>query len=37
MEGMREGEVDGSITNNCVLCQFCAKNVVTCDFDGRVG
>jgi hypothetical protein len=38
-EGMREGEVNGSNTNNRVAREFCAKNAVTCDFDGdgRVG
>jgi hypothetical protein len=38
-EGTREGEVDGSNTNNHVAREFCAKNAVTCDFDGdgRVG
>ena len=39
VEGTREGEVYGSITNNCVAREFCAKNSTTCDFDGdgRVG
>ena len=32
-EGTREGEVDGSITNNRVAREFCAKNTTTCDFD----
>jgi hypothetical protein len=39
-EGYARGhEVDGSITNNCVAREFCAKNSTTCDFDGdgRVG
>ena len=34
VEGTREGEVDGSITNNRVAREFCAKNAATCDFDG---
>jgi hypothetical protein len=33
-EGTREGEVDGSNTNNRVAREFCAKNAATCDFDG---
>jgi hypothetical protein len=37
VEGTREGEVYGSITNNRVAREFCAKNVVTSDGDGRVG
>jgi hypothetical protein len=44
VEGTREGEVYGSITNNRVAREFCAKNVATCDLhwrffvgDGRVG
>jgi hypothetical protein len=37
VEGTHEGEVDGSITNNHVAREFCAKNAATCDFDGRVG
>ena len=39
VEDMREGEVDGSITNIRVAREFCAKNAATCDFDGdgRVG
>ena len=36
-EGTREGEVDGSNTNNRVAREFCAKNAATCDGDGRVG
>jgi hypothetical protein len=37
-EGTREGEVDGSNTNNRVAREFCAKNAaMTCDGDGRVG
>ena len=35
-EGTREGEVDGSNTNNRVAREFCAKNAATCDF-GRAG
>jgi hypothetical protein len=31
-EGTREGEVDGSNTNNRVAREFCAKNAATCDF-----
>jgi hypothetical protein len=31
VEGTREGEVDGSITNNRVARKFCAKNAATCD------
>ena len=35
VEGTREGEVEGLITNNDrVAREFCAKNAVTCDFDG---
>jgi hypothetical protein len=34
VEGTRKGEVDGSITNNRVAVEYCAKNAVTCDFDG---
>jgi hypothetical protein len=34
VEGMREGEVDGSNTKNRVAHEFCAKNAATCDFDG---
>jgi hypothetical protein len=30
VEGTREGEVDGSITNNRVAREFCAKNAATC-------
>jgi hypothetical protein len=39
VEDTREGEVDGSITNNRVAREFCVKNVATCEFDGdgRVG
>jgi hypothetical protein len=37
VEGMREGEVDGSILNNRVARDFCAKNATTCDGDRRVG
>jgi hypothetical protein len=37
VNGTREGEVDGLILNNRVACEFCAKNVVTCDGDGWVG
>jgi hypothetical protein len=29
-EGTREGEVDGSNTNNRVAREFCAKNAATC-------
>ena len=38
VEGTREGEVDGSITNNRVAREFYVKNAATCDFngDGRV-
>ena len=36
-EGTREGEVDGSNTNNRVAREFCAKNAATCDGDGRGG
>jgi hypothetical protein len=32
VEDTREGEVDGSITNNR---EFCAKNVATCDLRRR--
>jgi hypothetical protein len=31
-EGTREGEVDGSNTNNRVTREFCAKNAATCEF-----
>jgi hypothetical protein len=31
-EGTREGEVDGSNTNNRVAREFCAKNAATCDW-----
>jgi NAD-dependent dihydropyrimidine dehydrogenase PreA subunit len=31
VEGTLEGEVDGLNTNNCVACEFCAKNAATCD------
>jgi hypothetical protein len=34
-KGTREGEVEGSITNNHVAREFCAKNAATCDFDGE--
>ena len=34
VEGTREGEVYGSIPHNRVAREFCAKNAVTCDFDG---
>jgi hypothetical protein len=39
VDGTRQGEVDGLITNNRVAREFCAKNAVTCDSDGdrRVG
>jgi hypothetical protein len=37
VEGTHEGEVGGSVPNNCVAHEFCAKNVTTCDGDGRVG
>jgi hypothetical protein len=30
VEGTREGEVDGSITNNRVAREFCVKNAATC-------
>jgi hypothetical protein len=30
VEGTREGEVDGSITNNRVARESCAKNAATC-------
>jgi hypothetical protein len=30
VEGTREGEVYGSITNNRVAREFCAKNAATC-------
>jgi chitodextrinase len=33
VEGTREGEVDGSITNNRVAHEFCAKNAATCTGD----
>jgi hypothetical protein len=38
VESTREGEVDGSITNNRVAREFYVKNAATCDFngDGRV-
>jgi len=36
-EGTREGEVDGSNTNNRVAREFCAKNAATCDFRGAGG
>jgi hypothetical protein len=29
----REGEVEGSITNNRVAHEFCAKNAATCDYN----
>jgi hypothetical protein len=29
VEGTREGEVEGSITNNCVAREFCVKNAAT--------
>jgi hypothetical protein len=32
-EGTREGEVDGSNTNNRVAREFCAKNAATCKID----
>jgi hypothetical protein len=35
VDGTRDDEADGSITNNCVAHEFCAKNVATCV--GRVG
>ena len=31
VDGTREGEVDGSNTNNRVAREFCAKNAATCD------
>jgi hypothetical protein len=31
VEGTREGEVYGSIINNRVAREFCAKNAATCD------
>ena len=31
VEGTREGEVYGSITNNRVAREFCAKNAATCE------
>ena len=31
VEGTREGEVDGSIPNNRVAREFCAKNAATRD------
>jgi hypothetical protein len=31
VEGMREGEVYGSIPHNRVAREFCAKNAATCD------
>ena len=34
-EGTREGEVDGSNTNNRVAREFCAKNAATCDLHWR--
>ena len=37
MEGTREGEVYGSITNNRVAREFCAKNAATCDLTGGWG
>ena len=39
VESTREGEVGGSIPNNRVAREFCAKNNATCDFDrdGQVG
>jgi hypothetical protein len=36
VEGMREGEVYGSITNNRVAREFCAKNAATCTGGGVV-
>jgi hypothetical protein len=30
-EGTREGEVDGSNTNNRVAREFCSKNAATCE------
>jgi hypothetical protein len=30
VKGTREGEVDGSITNNRVTREFCTKNAATC-------
>jgi hypothetical protein len=32
VESTREGEVDGSSTNNRVAHEFCAKNAATCGF-----
>jgi hypothetical protein len=32
LEDTRESEVDGSITNNLVAREFCAKNGATCDW-----
>jgi hypothetical protein len=34
VEDMREGEVDGSITNIRVAREFCAKNAATCGWGG---
>jgi hypothetical protein len=36
VESTREGEVDGSSTNNRVAREIYAKNTTTCDRDGRV-
>jgi hypothetical protein len=35
VEGTREGEVYGSIPNNRVAREFCAKNAATCDLHWR--
>jgi hypothetical protein len=32
VEDTREGEVDGSITNNRVAREFCTKNAATCTY-----
>jgi hypothetical protein len=34
VEDTRESEVDGSITNNRVAREFCAKNAATCGWVG---
>jgi hypothetical protein len=36
VEGTREGEVDGSITNNRVAAEFCTKNAATSTETGGV-
>ena len=33
-KGTREGEVDGSNTNNRVAREFCVKNAATCGWGG---